>query len=89
MSAREVNCGTPWHSREVDTALKLIRTYLYLYMHVYKGVRLFALAQLSVHMCKEQIRAEDTFDFPIYVYFNYPSLSENMFRTFPEITCLP
>jgi hypothetical protein len=85
MSAREVNCGTPWHSREVDTALKLIQTYLYLYMHVYKGVRLFALAQLSVHMCKEQIWAENTFDFPIYVYFNYPSLSENMFRTFPEI----
>ena len=54
-------------------------------MHVYKGVRLFALAQLSVHMCKEQIWAENTFDFPIYVYFNYPSLSENMFRTFPEI----
>ena len=54
-------------------------------MHVYKRVRLFARAQLSVRVCKEQTRAENTFDFPIYVYFNYPSLSENMFRTFPEI----
>jgi hypothetical protein len=69
----KVKCGALWHSRELDTALKLIRTYLYLYMHVYKGVRLSALANLSVHMCKEQIRAENTFDFPIYVYFNYPS----------------
>ena len=32
-------------------------------MHVYKGVRLFALAQLSVHMCEEQIRAENTFPY--------------------------
>jgi hypothetical protein len=54
-------------------------------MHVYKGVCLFAHAQLSMHMCKEQIRDENTFDFPMYVYFNYPSLPENMFRTFPEI----
>ena len=42
-------------------------------MHVYKRVRLFTHAQLSVHMCKEQIRAENTFDFPIYACFNYPS----------------
>ena len=54
-------------------------------MHVYKRVRLFALAQLSVHMCKEQTRAENTFDFPIHVDFYYPSLAENVFRTFPEI----
>ena len=85
MSASEVNCGALWHSREVDTALKLIRTYLYLYMHVYKRVCYFPDAHLSLHMCKEQIRAENTFDFPIYVDFYYPSLAENVFRTFPEI----
>jgi hypothetical protein len=54
-------------------------------MHVYKRVRLFAHAHLSVHMCKEQILAETTFDFPTYVYFNYHSEPENMFRTFPKI----
>ena len=52
---------------------KMLRTYLYIYMHVYKRMRLFAHAHLSVHVCKEQIRAEATFDFPIYVYFNYHS----------------
>ena len=42
-------------------------------MHVYKKIRYFTDAHLSLHMCKEQIRAETTFDFPIYVYFNYHS----------------
>ena len=42
-------------------------------MHVYNTVRLFAHAHLCVHMCKEQIRAETTFDFPTYIYFSNPS----------------
>ena len=36
-------------------------------MHVYKRVRLFAHAHLSVYMCKDQIWAETTFDFPTYL----------------------
>ena len=42
-------------------------------MHVYMGVRLFTHTHLSVHVYKEQIRAETTFDLPKYVYFNYLS----------------
>ena len=42
-------------------------------MHVYKRVRLFAHAHLSVDICKEQVRAETTFDFPTYIYFSNPS----------------
>ena len=70
---QEIKCGALWLARELDTALSFIRTYLYIYIHVYKRVRVFVHAKLSVHMCMEKIRAETTFDFPTYVYFIYTS----------------